>query len=261
MKIARVVLASVMFCVTACDSPKNEPAKPAPEPNVAKTVATATATAAVVAPTATGAATPAPMASGSAQAGSAKAGPPLFDGTFPDTDSKPPSVKEWLKDGKIYTVKHSSSLFCETLALREWIRVSCRGKPGAPNQPSGLKVAKGPKKGQHYELTREGVTSLVFQPRKGQNSEYTFEWSNWGSRTLTVSFPENADKPEMAFDKAAPAGKAGLPRCEDVCATMPIHHNYLSDCAYPCSEGYKCEWWGTGEDRTAMCVCATECSD
>lgn len=262
MKIAHVFVGSVMFGMLGCDSPKNEPAKPIPEQNVAKPAGSsmAAAPAPSAANTVAAPVTP-PATSASAQAGGAKAGPPMFEGTFPDSDSKPPSVQEWQKDAKIYTVKHSSSLLCETSALREWVRVSCRGKPGAPNQPTALKVTKGPKKGQHYELTREGVTSLVLQARKGQPSEYTFEWSNWGSRTLTVSFPDTADKPEIAFDKPAPAGKAGLPRCEDVCATMPIHHNYLSDCAYPCGEGYKCEWWNSGDERTAMCVCANECSD
>jgi len=259
MKFAPVVFGSAMFLMLACESPKNEPAKPVPEQNVAKTAAPTTA--AATAPAAPNTAIAPPATSSSAQAGGTKTGAPLFEGAFPETDSKPPAVKEWQKDAKVYIVKYSSGLLCETLALREWIRVSCRGKPGAPNQPTGLKVAKAPKKGQHYELTREGVTSLVLQPRKGQTSEYTFEWSNWGARTLTVSFPENSEKPEIAFDKAAPAGKTGLPRCEDVCSTMPIHHNYMSDCAYPCGEGYKCEWWDSGDERTAMCVCATECSD
>jgi hypothetical protein len=262
MKTFHILLGSAMFCVLGCESPKNEPAKPVPDQNAAKTAAPttppATATAQTTATANAGTASPpAP----SAVAGSGKAGPPRFEGVFPETDSKPPSVKEWQTDAKIFMVKHSSGLFCETSALREWIRVSCRGKPGAPNQPTGLKVAKAPKKGQHYELTREGVTSLVFQPRKGQTSEYTFEWSNWGTRTLTVTFPDSAEKPEIAFDKPAPAGKDGLPKCEDVCGAMPIHHNYLGDCAYPCGDGYKCEWWNSGDERTAMCVCATECSD
>lgn len=258
MKSALFIVSSAML-VVACNSTPTDQPKPVAEQAPAKSaaavapVAAASSAAAVAVPAA-------PAASGSAKAGGGK-GPPVFEGAFPESDSKPPSVKEWLTDAKLYTVKYSSSLFCETSALREWIRVSCRGKPGAPNQPTGLKVTKAPKKGQHYELTREGVTSLVFQPRKGQTSEYSFEWSNWGTRTLTVSFSETSDKPELAFDKPAHAGKSGLPRCEDVCAAMPIYHNYLSDCAYPCGDGYKCEWWNSGEERTAMCVCATECSD
>lgn len=259
MKTSAILFVSTALFVSACDSPKNEPAKPAPEQTPAKSAAPSAPAATTAA--ATGSPTPAPAASTSSSAVSGKAGPPMFDGKFPDSDSKPPSVKEWQTDGKVYTVKYSSSLWCETLALREWIRVSCRGKPGAQNQPIGLKVGKAPKLGQHYELSREGVASLVLQPRKGQTSEFTFEWSNWGKRTLTVSFPDAAEKPELNFDKAAPAGKAGLPRCEDVCGAMPIYHNYLSDCAYSCGEGYKCEWWGEGSERTAMCVCENECSD
>lgn len=260
MKTTAILFVTAAVLATACESPKNESAKPAPEP-MKSAASTAPAAVTTNAPTATPAPATAPAASGSAGTATGKAGPPMFEGTFPDSNSKPPSVKEWQTDGKIYIVKYSSSLWCETLALREWIRVSCRGKPGAQNQPTGLAVAKAPKLGQHYELAREGVASLVLQPRKGQTSEYTFEWSNWGKRTLTVSFPDSAEKPELNFDKAAPAGKSGLPRCEDVCAGMPIHHNYLSDCAYPCGEGYKCEWWNSGEERTAMCVCQNECSD
>lgn len=259
MKTPSLFILSTALLAVACNSPKNEAPKPVPEQTPAKSANPPAATTA--APSAATGTVNAPGAAASAKADGTKAGPPLFEGVFPETDSKPPSVKEWKTDAKVYIVKYSSGLLCETSALREWIRVSCRGKPGAPNQPTNLKVNKAPKKGQHYELTREGVTSLVLQPRKGQTSEFTFEWSNWGARTLTVSFPESSDKPEVSFDKPAPAGKAGLPRCEDVCGAMPIFHNYLSDCAYSCGDGYKCEWWDSGDERTAMCVCATECSD
>ncbi|HRI66742.1 MAG TPA: hypothetical protein PK156_20995 [Polyangium sp.] len=262
MKTSISILFAAALCVTACDPSKNEAPKPTPEQAPAKPGAPVAQQPAAVASAATASAPVTPTATATnAKPEASKGGPPLFSGVFPDTDSKPPSVQEWKTEAKIYIVKHSSSLVCETSVLREWLRVSCRGKPGQPNQPTGLKVVKAPKKGQHFEFTKEGIASLVMQPRKGQTSEFTFEWSNWGTRTLTVTFPEGSEKPEIYFDKAAPAGKAGLPRCEDVCGVMRIFHNYMSDCAQPCGDGYKCEWWGDGNERTAMCVCSTECAD
>jgi hypothetical protein len=259
MKTSVGILFSAALLVAACDPAKNEAPKATAEQAPAKSAAPATQPAAVA--SAATAAAPVTANVANAKSEASKGGPPLYSGVFPETDSKPPSVQEWKTDAKIYIVKHSSSLVCETSALREWIRVSCRGKPGQPNQPTALKVVKAPKKGQHYEFTKDGVASLVIQPRKGQTSEFSFEWSNWGTRNLTVTFPEGSEKPEIYFDKAAPAGKAGLPRCEDVCGVLRIFHNYMSDCANPCGDGYKCEWWGDGNERTAMCVCATECSD
>ncbi len=241
--------------VLACDSSKSETSKPNSEPKPATTNAPISAV--TTAPSATAAPSAAPAAA--ATGTTATPGAPIFDGAFPDTETKPPSVKEWQTDAKLYIVKHSSGLLCETLALREWIRVSCRGKPGAPNQPTDAKLLKAPKKGQHYLFSRESVASLVIQPRKGQTSEFTFEWTNWGTRTLSVSFPENAEKPVLAFDTAAPSNK-GLPLCRDLCSMMYVYHNFESDCKSPCADGYKCEWWNSGPDRTAMCVCATECS-
>lgn len=207
------------------------------------------ASAPVVAPAAASSpaasATAAPSPSGSASA-AAKAEP------FPDAETKPPTVKEW-NDARPLAVGHAPSLWCDTRQLREWIRVSCRAPEDATNQPTSLRVVQPPGRGQHYELVRSGVASLVLQPRRGASSAYSFEWSKWGARTLRVSFEAGADRPTVAFDAGAPTSPRGGPRCEDVCPERQLFFNPMGNCSFPCGAGYRC--YPGSEESAAMCIC------
>jgi hypothetical protein len=150
-------------------------------------------------------------------------------------------------------VKFAPSLWCDTRQLREWVRVSCRAPEDASNQPLSLRVVRAPGRGQHYELVRAGVASLVLQPRRGQSSSFSIEWSKWGTRTLDVRFDAGASQPTLEFDQGAPVSKAGGPRCEDVCPSRQLFFTATGDCSIPCGEGYRC-YPGT-EETAAMCIC------
>jgi hypothetical protein len=124
-------------------------------------------------PSATGNATS--TATTSAPASASALLPAAQQGPFPESETKPPKPKEWDTQAQFFPVKYASTLWCETRTLREWVRVSCRARPGAANAPVGVEVTKKPSRGQSYVFSREGqVTSVVLQPRKGQSSELTF---------------------------------------------------------------------------------------
>ena len=114
------------------------------------------------------------------------------------------ALEEWNAVGEC-TVRHSSSLGCETKMVREWLRVSCRTAKG-DNQVKGLEVleVKGATSGEIFEYTAEGVASVVMPVRAGIDARVRFVWSRWGSRTLRVQYPHGAPEPVMRFDRPAP---------------------------------------------------------
>lgn len=191
---------------------------------------------------------PEATASAAASASASAATPP----PFAETETKPPTVAEW-KEAKPLAVGHAASLWCDTRELREWIRVSCRAPEDAANQPTSLRVVRAPARGQHYELVRSGVASLVLQPRRGVTSSFAFEWSKWGARTLDVRFDAGTERPVVAFDAGGPAGARPGPRCEDVCPERQVFFNPMGNCSFPCGAGYRCA--PGGEEVAAMCIC------
>jgi hypothetical protein len=269
-------VACAISALSACDKGASggAPSATADAPaSTGKATAAATASAASAASTSATAAPPpatasaAPSASSDASAAPTATAAPastlmptVQTGAFPDGESKPPSVKEWDEQAAYFPVKFASSLWCETRTIREWVRVSCRVKTGASNTPTDVQATKKPGRGQFYVFTRkESVTSVVLQPRVGHTSEYAFTWSNWGTRTLKVSWPQGAQKPTLEFDKGGPTSKDGLPKCEDVCPVGTLYHQMMSDCKYGCGDGYRCDWFSDGGQRTAMCMCLHEC--
>ena len=105
------------------------------------------------------------------------------------------------------TVRHSSPLGCETKMVREWLRVSCRTARGG-NQILDVNVleAAGVKKYEIFDFKREGVASLVLPIRHPIEAKIRFLWSQWGARTLTISYPQGAPVPKVQFDRAPPGG-------------------------------------------------------
>lgn len=117
--------------------------------------------------------------------------------------SKPPTVAEWGAVGEI-TVRHSTPLNCETKLVREWLRVSCRTSDNSANQIQGVKLTRGQDFGAIPPYMKKGVASIVTQVKPGIDADWTFEWSAWGKRVLTVKWPHGAPAPTYEFDQSAP---------------------------------------------------------
>lgn len=120
---------------------------------------------------------------------------------IPPPTSAVPSLDEWNAVPREITVRRSSSLGCETKMLREWLRVSCRGR-GSLGVPIAVYIHK--QQGQQaYKFATAGtVTSLVAQVVRGRSLEAEFVWENGGSHrgaTLVVRWPRGAPKPVIAF--------------------------------------------------------------
>lgn len=117
--------------------------------------------------------------------------------------SKPPTVAEWGAVGEI-TVRHSTPLGCETKLVREWLRVSCRTPDSSPNQISSVMLTGGKDSGGIPPFVKKGVASIVTRVKPGMEAEWTYEWSQWGKRVLSVKWPNGAPAPTYEFDQTAP---------------------------------------------------------
>ena len=105
-----------------------------------------------------------------------------------------PSIEEWNGVGEV-TVKGSSALNCETKMVREWLRVSCRGKNDTGGTPTTVRITKGGKPGT-YVYHVGGVTSLITPFVNGVHLEAAFSWTD-KSHKLVVDWPNGAPKPTI----------------------------------------------------------------
>jgi hypothetical protein len=87
-----------------------------------------------------------------------------------------PTLEEWNAVTKEVNVKGSSALQCETKMLREWLRVSCRGK----NDTGGTPVSVITEKGGFgaYLFASGGVTSIVLPFVEGIDATFRFAWTD-----------------------------------------------------------------------------------
>lgn len=121
-----------------------------------------------------------------------------------------PTVDEWNQVTNEVTVVNSSKLGCETKALREWVRISCKNKNDTGGTPTTVVVDKGGGKGDTFTLAQSGITSLVFPFAEGTDLEATFGWSDKKSKFKSF-WPVGTPKPPAygAFDLApGPIAKA-----------------------------------------------------
>ncbi len=211
--------------VIACDKGKKEDAK-----SETKAVATAAATAAA-------AATASASASASA---TAKATAEAADSAAPASSanagrSAVPVGDEWDNVGEV-TVKGSSALHCETKMLREWLRVSCRGKNDTGGTPTWVEVVRGNRPGNVYTFASGDVTSLVVAFVEGVRVEALFSWSD-KSHKLVVRWDKGAPKPtafgefEGASSPLADKGDTNTSPAKHVCVcTKKLHPEDTSDC-------------------------------
>ncbi|MBW2456935.1 MAG: hypothetical protein JRI68_20645 [Deltaproteobacteria bacterium] len=158
------------------------------------------------------------------------------------------------------TVKGSSALNCETKMVREWLRISCRGKNDTGGTPTTVQVTKGGR-GQVFTFAAGGVTSLVMPFIDGTNLEAAFSWTD-KSHKLVAHWPHGAPKPPIiaTFEGAkspldGTAGNQGsqdklcnchkqvhkTPTCEGMLGApdADCERTYGSDCAMllACSRG------------------------
>ena len=117
-----------------------------------------------------------------------------------------PSIDEWNAQTKEVTVKGSSALNCETKMVREWLRVSCRGKNFSGGEPTGVTVTSGGGRGDDFVFSSAGVASLVVRFVEGVDLQAQFTWSD-RSHTLRVWWPRGAPEPPPKGEfQGVPAG-------------------------------------------------------
>lgn len=169
-------------------------------------------TATATTPTAATATPPAATATATAEAAPAKP-PPV-----PVGRSKAPTLDEWASQKKEVTVKGSSALKCETKIVREYLRISCKGKVDPEGEPSSIKILKGG--GEALAFATTGVTSLILPYVEGTDFEGVFSWTK-KSHKLGVKWPKGSKQPEIvgAFEGAAsPLDGTAKGNDENLCA-------------------------------------------
>lgn len=182
MLVSFGVAAIAAMAMTACGSDKTEPGK-----DTGHTAAPAQ-TSAPAAVTNAPAATTAPAATSSAITNA-----PAPAATGPNGRSAVPTLDEWNAASDV-TVKGSSKLGCETRMVREWLRVSCRGKNATGGEPSNVTLKKGGGHGDTFTFARNKVASLVCPFVDGTDIVAEFEWTD-SKHELVVSWPHGAPTP------------------------------------------------------------------
>lgn len=140
--------------------------------------------------TAGGAETAAPVVGGPPPAPPSTSWPP----PIPSGKSAVPTTEEWNAQTREVTVLGSGKLNCETKQVREWIRVSCKGKNDTGGEATGVKVTKGGGRGDDFVFASGGVASLVYRFYEGQSLEAEFKWTD-KTKTLVVAWPNGAPEP------------------------------------------------------------------
>ncbi len=176
-------IAIAAAALTACGSDKTEPGKDAPATTAApaKTNPPAAVTNAPAATSAAATADPTPAPT----TAPAAAGP--------NGKSAVPKLDEWNAASEV-PVKGASKLGCETKMVREWLRVSCRGKNDTGGEPKAVKVTKGGGKGEDFTFASNKVASLVTTFVDGTDLVAEFEWTD-AKHELVVSWPHGAPTP------------------------------------------------------------------
>ena len=125
---------------------------------------------------------------GGAPAAPPPAPPPRKNAPTPEAPRRPGgSMRE-------VTVKGSSALSCETKMVREYLRVSCRGKNDSGGTPTTVKVTRGGREALIF--ASGGVTSMIIPFVEGIDAEAMFSWTD-KSHPLKLSWPRGAPKPTV----------------------------------------------------------------
>jgi len=121
---------------------------------------------------------------------------------LPPGRSPVPSFDEYAAAREV-TVKGSTALRCETKMIREWLRVTCRGRNDTGGTPTGVVVVRGGR-GETITFASGGVTNIITPVLEGTDFEARFSWSD-KSHALAVRWPRGAAKPVVVgeFEGAA----------------------------------------------------------
>lgn len=171
-----VVLLLPFLALGACSKPDAEQTKstPTPAPETKTSAAKPLVSEATPAPAA-----PAPPATLPARPGRSPA----------------PTLAEWNAQQKEVTVKGSTALNCETKIVREYLRVTCRGKNDTGGTPTGLIIQKGGH-GEAITYIGAGIASLVVPFVEGIEFAADFSWTD-KSHKLTVTWPKGNKQPAV----------------------------------------------------------------
>lgn len=111
---------------------------------------------------------------------------------LPPGRSAVPSLSQYAAAREV-TVKGSTALNCETKMVREWLRVTCRGKNDTGGTPTTVRVSRGGR-GETIVFAAGGVTSVITPVLEGTDFEARFSWTN-KSHPLVVKWPRGTQKP------------------------------------------------------------------
>jgi hypothetical protein len=117
---------------------------------------------------------------------------------IPATRSKVPTLAEWDAVGEI-TVARSTPLSCETKMVREWLRVSCKGKSHTGGAPGNVTKVSGCGADTFLFSKTGSTTSLVSPVLRGKSCEARFTWTNDRAAWLSVDWVAGAPRPTIAF--------------------------------------------------------------
>ena len=108
---------------------------------------------------------------------------------FPGDHSKPPSVAEWRDAREVNTgAAMQRDLARRALAVREWVKVTCRG----PGLELGDDLdALGRKNSDWFGSSSDSSLDLVFRFKKGVQFERRF-----GNSVFKADWPKDADQPK-----------------------------------------------------------------
>jgi hypothetical protein len=175
------------------------------------------------------------------QSSAAAAARPLPPGRSPV-----PSLSEYASAREV-TVKGSTALRCETKQVREWLRVTCRGKTDSGGTPTNVQVLRGGRS-ETIVFAAGGVTSIITPVLVGNDFEAKFSWTD-KSHPLVVRWPHGGPQPTVVgefFGAASPldgtAPSAAICECHKQltgakdCTEAPFaqpdcEHSYPKDCA------------------------------
>ena len=124
-------------------------------------------------------------------------GPDGLPVDIPTGHSKVPTLGEWDAVTREITVARSTPLGCETKMVREWLRVSCRGKNDKGGEPTNAET-KSSGGLEAYLFAKNKVTSVVVPVARGKRYEALFSWTD-KKQVLVMDWPNGAPRPTIKF--------------------------------------------------------------
>ncbi len=122
--------------------------------------------------------------------------------------TRPPAPKEW--DGvREVTVRGSSAAECETLMIREWLRVVCKRNKPTSAKPVGIEVLEGGL-GEAFVTGSDDVMVLLVPLVEGSHFTADFSWAD-RTQKLVIHWAKGAAQPDMVFAKPHKEGPSSPP--------------------------------------------------